>query len=112
MAGSGDAIHTPGVSDRRRTLVLALTAGLVAFATAIAASWPWGTQPGDPRWEMIRQRAEVAKDTVENRRRHGQPISKALLDAEIEMESELATQDDLPAAGRALHGLEDALRSE
>ena len=56
---------------------------------------------------MIHQRARTAKRAVELRRRNGQPVSKELLDAEIEMESELATQHDLEAAGRALHTLEE-----
>ena len=56
---------------------------------------------------MIHQRARAAKRAVEQRRRNGQQVSKELLDAEIEMESELATEDDMQAAGRALHALEE-----
>jgi hypothetical protein len=60
---------------------------------------------------MIRQRAHEAKESVERRRRRGEPISARLLQAEREMESELETQDDLQAAGRALHSLEETIRS-
>jgi hypothetical protein len=100
------------VAERRSVVILALLAAALAFITAIAASWPWDSRPGDPRWEMIRARAETAKALVEEKRRKGETIPKPLLDAEIEMESELATQDDLRSAGRALHALEDAIRSE
>ena len=105
-------MQTPFVAERRRIVVIALAAAAIAFVTAIAAAWPWDSQPGDPRWEMIRQRAHEAKESVERKRRRGEPIPPRLLAAEIEMESELATQDDLQAAGRALHALEDAIRSE
>jgi hypothetical protein len=105
-------VQTRFVANRRTFVITALAAAAIAFITAIAASWPWDSRPGDPRWEMIRQRAHEAKESVERKRRRGETISPRLLAAEIEMESELATQDDLQAAGRALHSLEEAIRSE
>jgi hypothetical protein len=104
-------MQTGVVSEQRRLLLVALAVGLVAFIVALAASWSWDDQPGDPRWEMIRQRAHAAKREVETRRRRGAPIAEELLNAEVEMEAQLATESDLEAAGRALHRLEDNVRA-
>jgi hypothetical protein len=104
-------MQTGVVSEPRLLMLLAFAVALVAFIAALAASWPWDAQPGDPRWEMIRQRAHAAKREVELRRRRGAPIAEALLHAEVEMEAQLATESDLEAAGRALHGLEEKVRA-
>ncbi len=104
-------MHTLTMAERR-WIAMALAVGAAAFISAIAASWPWDSRPGDPRWEMIRQRANIAKRELDQRRRDGEPISKPLLDAEVDLEAELATQDDLQAAGRALHAVERAIQTD
>ena len=61
---------------------------------------------------MIRQRANLAKHELDQRRRRGEQIPKPLLEAEVDLEAELATQDDLQAAGRALHAVERAIQHD